>query len=107
MSITERFEQVELTTRGNVYFDGKCVSHDFVTRDGVRKSVGVIQPASLTFTTGTPEVMECVAGGCRYLLKGEQEWKSCAAGEFFSVPADSSFQIEIEGEPFHYICHYG
>src|SRR5690606_6111249 len=80
MSITEKYSGVELQTAANVYFDGKCVSHNFVTADGNHKSVGVVLPAKLTFGTSKPEIMECVGGGCRYLLKGENEWKSCSAG---------------------------
>lgn len=106
MSITEKYSGVELKTAANVYFDGKCVSHSFVTADGTHKSVGVVLPSRLTFGTGKPEIMECVAGSCRYLLKGESEWKTCSAGEMFSVPGDSSFDIEV-AEAFHYICHYG
>ena len=106
MSITEKYSGVELQTAGNVYFDGKCVSHNFVTGDGSHKSVGVVLPAKLTFGTGKPEIMECVKGSCRYLLKGESEWKTCAAGQMFSIPGDSSFDIEVH-EAFHYICHYG
>ena len=106
MSVTEKYTGVELQTAGNVYFDGKCVSHNFITADGNHKSVGVVLPAKLTFGTGKPEIMECVKGGCRYLLRGESQWKTCSAGEMFSIPGDSSFDIEVD-EAFHYICHYG
>ena len=27
-------------------------------------------------------------------------------GQSFSVPADSSFEIEV-AEPYHYVCHFG
>ena len=33
--------------------------------------------------------------------------KTYGAGESFKVPGDSSFDIEVSGEPYHYICHYG
>jgi uncharacterized protein YaiE (UPF0345 family) len=36
--------------------------------DGTKKSVGVMLPATLTFNTGAPEIMECVAGSCEYKL---------------------------------------
>lgn len=107
MSVTERIDGVSLLARANVYFDGKCVSHGFVLADGTRKSAGVVLPSSLTFGTGAPEIMECVGGSCRVRLKGDSDWKTCSAGESFSVPGDSSFDIVVEGEPFHYICHYG
>lgn len=95
-----------MLTRANVYFDGKCVSHTVVFADGSRKSVGVILPASLRFSTGAPEVMECVAGACRYRLPGG-DWQHSGAGESFSIPANSSFDIEVTGEPYHYVCHFG
>ena len=107
MSIIEKYDGVTVNTKASVYFDGKCVSHSFVLADGTKKSVGVILPASLTFNTGAPEMMECVAGRCSIRLKGETEWKTYATGESFDVPPNSSFDIEVSGEPYHYICHYG
>ena len=38
-----------VTTRANVYFDGKCVSHSIELPDGTKKSVGVVLPSSLRF----------------------------------------------------------
>ena len=78
-----------------MYFDGKCVSHGITYPDGTKKSVGVILPASLTFNTGAPEIMECVAGGCEYKLAGSSAWQKSAPGEKFSVPGNSSFDIRV------------
>jgi uncharacterized protein YaiE (UPF0345 family) len=50
--------------------------------------------------------MESVAGGCRYRLKGG-DWQSIVAGQSFDVPGNSSFDIEVKDEPFHYVCHFG
>lgn len=107
MSVTEKIDGVAVNTRASVYFDGKCISHGIRLADGTQKSVGVILPASLTFNTGAPEIMEGVAGSCRVRLKGETGWRRYGAGESFDVPANSSFDIEVEGEPYHYICHFG
>ncbi|TAJ17763.1 MAG: DUF1255 family protein, partial [Rugosibacter sp.] len=52
-----------------------------------------------------PEIMETVAGRCRYRLQGE-DWKTCGVGEQFSVPGNSQFDIEVAGEPYHYVCHF-
>lgn len=41
---TETIGAVSVTTKANVYFSGKCVSHSFTQADGTRKSVGVIIP---------------------------------------------------------------
>jgi uncharacterized protein YaiE (UPF0345 family) len=51
--------------------------------------------------------MECVAGACSYKLAGSNDWQRSAAGSSFRVPADSSFEIHVEGAPYHYICHFG
>jgi len=107
MSLTEKFDGVAVATKANVYFDGKCVSHSIVLADGTKKSVGVILPATLTFNTGAPEIMEGVAGSCCVRLKGESEWKTYGAGQSFDVPGNSSFDIEVAGEPYHYVCHFG
>lgn len=102
----DQIDNISVITKANVYFDGKCVSHTVQYDDGSKKSVGVILPAALTFNTGVAEIMQSVAGSCRYKLKGE-DWKTCQAGQSFSVPGNSSFDIEVTGEPYHYVCHFG
>lgn len=103
---TEKLDAASVATQANVYFDGKCVSHSIQLADGTKKSVGVILPASLTFNTGAAEIMECVAGSCEYKLAGSNEWRKSGAGDKFSVPANSSFEIRVT-EPYHYVCHFG
>jgi len=100
-----QFDKVSVVKKANVYFDGKCVSHTVMLADGTKKTVGVILPSSLTFTTGAPEVMEGVGGTCRVRLRGENEWKAWGEGESFAVPGDSSFEIACD-EPYHYVCHF-
>ncbi len=104
---TEKIDNISVITRANVYFDGKCVSHGITLADGSKKSVGVILPATLSFNTGTPETMECVAGSCEYKLAGSDAWVKSAVGEKFSVPGNSRFDIRVaEGVgAYHYICH--
>ncbi len=102
---TERIDGVSVATKANVYFDGKCVSHTVTLPDGTRKSVGVILPSSLTFSTGAPEVMELVAGRCRVRLPGA-DWQAYAGGQSFAVPGNASFDIEVD-EALHYVCHFG
>ena len=104
--INEKIDGATVTTQANVYFDGKCVSHSITLADGTKKSVGVILSSTLTFSTGAPEIMECVAGRCEYQLAGSQDWVSSGAGEKFSVPGNSSFDIRV-AEVYHYICHLG
>ena len=64
--------------------------------------MGVVLPSQLTFNTGAPEIMECVAGGCEYKLAGSNEWRKSGPGEKFSVPGNSSFEIRVAaGLPLH------
>ena len=102
-----QFDNVSVIKQANVYFDGKCISHTVQFADGSKKSVGVILPATLSFNTGAPEVMEGVAGACRVRLRGATEWQEYSAGQSFKVPGNSGFEIEVSGEPYHYVCHFG
>jgi len=103
---TTQLNGVTVATTASVFFDGKCISHQLTLADGRKKSVGVVLPANLTFNTGAPETMECVAGSCDYKLAGSDAWLSSKPGEQFSIPANSSFEIRVS-EPYHYICHFG
>lgn len=106
MSATEKLAVASVNPKANIYFDGKCISHDLLTADGQRKSVGVIFPAELTFGTAAPERMECVAGACQYQLNEGAEWVSVEPGQSFSIAGNSKFNIRVT-DVFHYICHYG
>lgn len=100
-----QFDNVSVIKKANVYFDGKCVSHTVQFPDGSKKTVGVIFPSSLVFNTGAPEIMEINGGVCKVRLKGANEWKTYGAGEKFSVPGNSSFDIETV-ELLDYVCHF-
>ena len=100
-----QFDHVSVVKQANVYFDGKCVSHTVLFADGTKKTVGVIFPSQLTFNTGALEIREVNAGRCRVRLKGESQWREYAAGERFSVPGNSSFDIETV-ELLDYVCHF-
>ncbi len=101
-----QFDNVSVVKQANIYFDGKCVSHTVVFADGSKKSVGVIFPSQLVFNTGAPEMMEINGGVCKVKLAGESDWKIYKAGEQFSVPGNSKFDIETM-ETLDYVCHFG
>jgi uncharacterized protein YaiE (UPF0345 family) len=65
----------------------------------------VILPSTLTFNTGVPEIMEGVAGSCRVRLKGESEWKTWPR-RVLQCAGQLSFDIEVTGEAYHYVCHF-
>ncbi len=100
-----QFDHVSVKKKANVYFDGKCVSHTVLFQNGTRATVGVIFPRTLTFNTGSPELMEINGGVCKVRLKGETEWKTYGEGEKFTVAGNSSFDIETL-ETLDYVCHF-
>jgi len=104
--VTEQLQGASVAAKANVFFDGKCVSHGITLADGSKKSVGVVLPSTLTFNTGAPEIMECVAGSCEYKLSGSDQWQSSGPGHSFKIPGQSSFEIRVS-EAYHYICHFG
>lgn len=106
MSQFQQFDGVSVVKKANVYFDGKCVSHTVIFKDGTKKSVGVIFPSTLTFNTGAPEIMEINGGVCKVKLPGSNDWRTVRAGEKFDVPGNAKFDIETL-ETLDYVCHFG
>jgi len=104
--MSAQFDQVSVVKKSNIYFDGKCVSHNIILADGSKKSVGVIFPSSLTFNTGAPETMEIIGGVCKVRQAGASEWQTYGAGQEFKVAGDSKFDIETV-ETVDYVCHFG
>ena len=45
------FDNVTVTTKANVYFDGKVISHGILLADGRKKSLGIIFPGEYHFGT--------------------------------------------------------
>ncbi len=107
MGSPSQFDNVSVVCKANVYFDGKVVSHSVLFPDGTKKTVGLIFPGEFTFTTGSPEVMEIVAGTCRVRLAGAADWTPCAAGTAFRVAESSSFEIAVDSGIAEYVCSFG
>jgi hypothetical protein len=100
-----QFDNVSVVKKANVYLDGRCVSHTVLFPDGSRKTVGVILPGTLTFSTGAPERMELTGGRCRVRIAGEAGWREYGAGDSFDVPGNTSFDIEAL-DTLDYVCHF-
>lgn len=102
----DTFDHVSVVKKGNVYFDGKCVSHAVILEDGTKITLGVILPSTLKFTTGAPERMAITSGQCRVRLADTTEWTTYSTGEEFSIAANSYFDIEVI-DTVDYVCYYG
>ena len=106
MAITAKFDGVAVTTKANVYFDGRVVSHSVVFASGEKKTLGLIYSGSYHFGTGAPERMEIVAGSCRVTLDGQCDARTYTAGQHFDVPGKSGFTIDVATGICEYICSY-
>jgi len=102
----EQFTDVTATCKANVYFDGKVVSHTITLADGSRKTLGLIYPGSYKFDTGAPEVMEIIAGSCRVQVADDNEWREYITGDYFEVPGNSFFTIEVADNITEYVCSF-
>lgn len=100
------FNNVTATAEGNVYFDGKVVSHAIVLESGEKKTLGVIQPGEYHFGTQAAELMEIVKGTCKVVIDETDTSTDIAAGSSFNVPANSGFTIAVSDEPCHYVCSF-
>ena len=58
-----------------------------------------------SFGTGSPEVMEMLAGDMDVKLPGETEYHNYKAGDSYSIPGNSSFDIIVK-EWVDYCCSY-
>ena len=104
--MSTQLDNVSVVKKSNIYFDGKCISHNVIFADGTKKSVGVIFASSLRFNTGAPEIMEIVGGLCKVRLADASDWTSYGPGQQFSIPGNSHFDIETL-ETVDYVCHFG
>ncbi len=99
------FKNVEIKKKANVYHDGKVTSRTIITGQGEMKTLGVMLPGTYRFSTQAPELMELSQGHCRVKLAGQSAWIEYQAGQSFSVPANSHFEIEVT-DLLDYICHF-
>ncbi|MCY2926882.1 MAG: pyrimidine/purine nucleoside phosphorylase [Planctomycetota bacterium] len=104
-SAPEKIENVTALCKANVYFDGKVVSHTILSGQQ-KRTLGLIYPGSYTFNTSAPERMDIVAGAARVKIAGEKDWKTYAAGTFFHVPGNSSFEIAVDSGIAEYLCSF-
>jgi uncharacterized protein YaiE (UPF0345 family) len=106
-TIPQQFDHVTVSSKANIYFDGKVVSHSLTLADGSKKTLGLIYPGGYRFNTAAPERMEIVAGSCQMRLEGAADWTEVAAGGWFDVPGDSAFDIVVTEGIAEYICSFG
>jgi len=105
--MSDKFDNISVAKKANVFFDGKCESHSVFFSDGTRKTVGIAMPGSqLTCNVGAPELMEITSGECQVKIAGESAFKTYTAGTSFKVAENGSFEIHAKDE-VNYVCSFG
>lgn len=104
--MTERFDNVSVSLRANVYFDGRVSSRSVFFPDGTRKTLGVILPGTFEFDVANKEIVTLLRGNAEVLLPPEKkEWVKVTEGDSFTVIADSTYVIRC-CEVVEYACNY-
>ncbi|MGE5416660.1 MAG: pyrimidine/purine nucleoside phosphorylase [Acidobacteriota bacterium] len=101
----DRFENVTVVKKANVYFNGQVTSRTILFEDGTKKTLGVMLPGEYEFGTEQKELMEILAGTLDVKLPDSSDWTTFTAGQSFDVPANSVFQLVVK-ETADYCCSY-
>ena len=89
----------------NTYFDGRVQSVGF-ERNGLKATVGVIEPGEYHFGTGAAERMTVTSGLLKVKQAGSDEWLAYPQGTSFEVGANSGFDVQAVGGPAAYLCEF-
>lgn len=99
-------ENVSVSAKANVYFDGKVVSHSITLSDGSQKTLGLIYPGSYHFNTAKAERMEIIAGSCLVTLDQSGNTTPYNENQAFEVSANSGFSIQVSEGICEYVCSF-
>jgi len=103
---TTEFGNASIIKKANIYFEGNVTSRTVIEENGERKTLGIMMPGSYTFGTEDAEHMEIIAGHVEVEIKGEEgNMETIKGGDYFEVPANSSFDIKVLA-PTDYCCTY-
>jgi hypothetical protein len=106
MPIPDHLENVTVSCKPNLYFDGKVISYRIDFPDGSRKTIGIIYAGTYHFGTQDAERMEIVDGTCMVKLDDHDQFRSYDPGEHFDIPANNGFDIAVEDGHIEYVCSY-
>ncbi len=100
------FGNATIVKKANIYHEGQVTSRTVIESDGTRKTLGIMMPGSYTFGTEDAEHMEILEGDVEVELAGSSSNRETyKTGEYFEVPANSSFDIKVN-VPTDYCCTY-
>ena len=90
------FNNVTVTKKANVYFNGKVTSRSLTLADGSVKTLGIMLPGEYEFNTDDNEIMQIISGELEVLLPGQDDWHQISGGEIFEIPANEKFSLKIK-----------
>ena len=99
------FGNATIIKKANQYFDGQVTSRTVIESDGSKKTLGIMMPGNYTFGTELAEHMDILAGHCEIKFPEDSNIETIKGGEYFEVPANSSFDIKVL-EVTDYCCTY-
>ncbi len=99
------FGNANIIKKANLYFDGQVTSRTVIEADGSKKTLGIMMPGTYTFGTQQAEHMEILAGKVEVEFPDDNNKETIVGGEYFEVPANSSFDIKVV-EITDYCCTY-
>ncbi|MEA3553630.1 MAG: pyrimidine/purine nucleoside phosphorylase [Campylobacterota bacterium] len=99
------FGNASIVKKANQYFDGQVTSRTVIEADGNIKTLGIMMPGTYTFGTEAAEHMEILAGHVEVEFPDDSNVETIKGGEYFEVPANSSFDIKVL-EVTDYCCTY-
>jgi uncharacterized protein YaiE (UPF0345 family) len=102
----ERFDDVSVIRKANVYYGGQVTSYNVLFKDGGQKRLGVIRPGIYKFRTDDLEKMDITSGSCRVRQTDEGQWVTYEAGATFVVPGWSYFEIAVDEGVVEYISSF-
>jgi len=103
-SSDDEFRNATIVKKANQYFDGQVTSRT-VVENGITKTLGIMMPGSYTFSTNLSEHMEIISGKVEVEFQDDTNNETISSGEYFEVPANSSFDIKVL-EVTDYCCTY-
>jgi purine/pyrimidine-nucleoside phosphorylase len=101
----DKFTDVSVIKKANIYFNGNVTSRTVLFEDGTKKTLGIILPGEYEFGTADREHMEVLAGSLKALLPGSKACKTYGPGQAFEIPSNSKFKVTAT-EVTDYCCSY-
>ncbi|MCI7402651.1 pyrimidine/purine nucleoside phosphorylase [Pyramidobacter sp.] len=103
--LADRFENVTVLVKANIFADGRCQSRTLIFPDGSKKTLGVYMPGEFVFDSHEPERVLVTSGSVEVFFSHDAGWHTVSAGEYYDVPANCTFKVRTQGMA-EYICDF-